>query len=403
MLIKEVIARYVRDSRGEKTIAVSVNGCVTIAPSGKSTGKYEAKPYNVSLEQDIKFLHGLNLSLNVNYFEDLFKIEKIVNGKIGANSLFALESSIMKALASEKGKELWEILNPALDLSVMKLPRILSNTLGGGAHSHSNSIEKEKPDFQEFLVTCNADPSRALEINTLAYEEARQILKTLFGQEPIKNDENAWASSLSNEQALEVMKDVQENIFETSGVHIDIGLDVASSQFFKHGIYEYLNQNKIRTPRIQVRFIAELIKKYNLFYVEDPLDEEDFGRHAELLSLINKKCLIVGDDLTTTNPERLKKAIKEKAINGIIVKPNQIGSLLKVHEVMMLAKKNKIYTIVSHRSGESVDNTIADLAFAWQADFIKTPVIGRERLAKVKRLVEIENNLRLSSNPRFKR
>jgi enolase len=390
MIIKEVMARAVRDSRGEKTIAVSVNDCVTIAPSGKSKGKHEKPSYNSDVEDDVRFLNGIEIHIEIDNFFDLIRVEKFLGGKIGANSLFAFEASIMKALARENGKELWQVLNPSLNTRVAKFPRVLSNIMGGGAHSSG----KEKPDFQEFLVTCNAEPSRVLEINTLAYEEARQILKTLSGSEPSKNDENAWMTSLGNEQVLEVMKDVQENVFESTGVHIDIGLDVASSQFFKHNFYDYHNPGKVRDRNRQIKYISELIAKYNLFYIEDPIQEEDFSGFSELLAEIKRRSLIVGDDLTTTNPARFGEAIKRKSINGIIVKPNQIGSLLQLYVVMNMAKKNKIYTIISHRSGESVDNTIADIAFAWGADFIKTPVIGRERLVKVKRLIEIEKQVR---------
>jgi len=390
MIIKEVIARAVKDSRGEKTISVSVNGCVTIAPSGKSKGMYEAPSYNDSLEQDINFINEFIISSEINNFSDLKKIEGFLNNNVGANTLFAFEASILKALAKSQGKELWQILNPFFDIQLAKFPRILSNTIGGGSHS----IGKEKPDFQEFLFTCNADPSRALEINTLAYEEARAILKTLSGEEPEKNDENAWMTRLGNEQVLEIMKNVQENIFESFGIHIDIGLDIAASQFLNHNLYDYNNPCKVRDKRKQVLYVAELIKKYNLFYVEDAFDEKDFSSFAELLRITKGKCLIVGDDLTTTNPQRFEEAIKKKAINAIIIKPNQIGSLIKMREVIELARRNKIYTIISHRSGESQDSTIADFGFAWQCDFIKTPVIGRERLAKVKRLIDIENHLR---------
>ena len=127
--------------------------------------------------------------------------------------------------------------------------------------------------------------------------------------------------------------------------------------------------------------------KYNLFYVEDPLNENDFSGFRELLKKVkkfNKNCLIVGDDLTTTNPNRLKLAIKNKSINAIIIKPNQIGSLLKVREVIDLAKKNKIKTIISHRSGETLDDTIADLAIAWNCDYIKTVIYGKVREVKLK-------------------
>lgn len=384
MKIKGVLALIVLDSRKQETIEVSINGCKSIAPAGKSTGKYEAKSYIQDVEGDVKTLNSLKLNLEVNNLNDLVKVEKVCNGKIGANSLFALEASILKALAKEKGKELWQLLNSKAE----KFPRILSNTIGGGAHAAA----KKKTDFQEFLVTCNKDPDVAEVVNRDAYTEAGVILLKIDGS-IFKNDENAWQTTFSNEKTLEVLKEVQEDVFDETGMHLDVGLDVASSQFYKNGSYVYQNDKKIRTREEQIAYIANLIKKYNLFYVEDPLDEEDFCGFAELLKMTKGKCLITGDDLTTTNLERTKKAIKMKSINAMIIKPNQIGSLIEVKKVIDLCKKNKIYTIMSHRSGETLDNTLADLSFAWQCDFIKIPVIGVERLAKVNRLKEIEKSM----------
>jgi enolase len=382
MKIKEVKARIILDSRKEKTIEVSINNCKTSAPAGKSKGKYEAPSYKTCIEDDFLFINNLKLSLEIKEFEDLSKVEEKIKNKIGANTLFALEASILKALAKENKVELWQLLNP----KAQKFPRILSNTIGGGAHS-----EGIKPDFQEFLIVCDKNPAEGKEQNLKSYYEAGEILENL-GKKGGKNDENAWQTSLGNEQTLEVMKDVQENIFDESVVHMDIGIDVASSQFYKNGKYSYENEKKTRTRQEQIDYVAELANKFNIAYMEDPLDEEDFESFAELRK--KTKCMIVGDDLTVTNLERLKKAIKTKAISGMIIKPNQTGSLIEVKEVIELCKKNKIFTIMSHRSGETLDSTIADLAFAWGCDFIKTPVIGKERVVKVDRLVDIEKSLK---------
>jgi len=163
-------------------------------------------------------------------------------------------------------------------------------------------------------------------------------------------------------------------------------------QFFKNGKYFYKNIRAERSSKGQIEYIENLARKFNLFYIEDPLDEEDFAGFSELAKKIN--CLIVGDDLTVTNLERVEKAIEMEAVTGVIIKPNQTGSLLEVKKVIDLCKKAGIKTIMSHRSGETIDDTIADLAFAWQCDFIKIPVIGKEREAKVDRLVKIESSLK---------
>lgn len=385
MRIKEAIARIILDSRKEKTIEVSVNGCATSAPEGKSKGKHEKLRYIRSLENDVRDIKNFKLDFEINNFEDLEKVEEIVKGKIGANALFALEASILKALAKEKGIELWQLLNKDAE----KFPRLLSNIIGGGAHSSG-----KKPDFQEFLVTCNHNPSVNEVVNRDVYNEAGKILKELDSKDIMTNDENAWQTSFSNEQVLEIMSEVREDAFEETGMHVDIGIDIAASQLFKNGKYLYANGKAARSKKEQIIYVADLIAKYNLFYVEDPLHEEDFDGFSKLLKITKGKCLICGDDLIVTNLGRLKKAIKMKSINAVIIKPNQIGSLLEVKKVIDLCRENKIFTIMSHRSGETLDDTIADLAFAWQCDFIKIPVIGEERLAKVKRLIEIENSIK---------
>ena len=387
MKIKEVSAKAVLDSRQEETIEVTVNGHATSAPAGKSKGKHEKPSYKKNLGADIKFINSLKASsfkgIEINEFDDLEKIEGKLIKKVGANTLFAFEASVLKASAREKLMPLWQFINPYAKV----FPRILSNTIGGGAHS---SVFKIKPDFQEFLVTNNKNPAIGNFLNKKSYGTAGKILSNLSMNSGKINDENAWQTDLDNEKVLEVMKNVQENVFEESRMHIDIGLDVAASQFFKAGKYYYKDRIKTLSREQQIKYMVDLSRKFNLFYIEDPLDEEDFAGFASLVKNVN--CLIVGDDLTVTNYERVERAIRIGAITGLIVKPNQTGSLIEVKRIIELCNKNCIKTIMSHRSGETMDNTIADLAFAFQCDFIKTPVIGKEREAKVARLMQIEGS-----------
>ena len=396
MKIKEVRAEIIKDSREEETIEVNVNNHSTSAPSGKSKGKHEKPPYLKSIKEDVDFINSIKSGdmAEINEFRDLEFIEDKFKDKIGANSLFALESSILKALAQEKNKELWQILNPSLDKNTRdaRFPRILSNTVGGGTHSKG----KIKPDFQEFLVTCDKNPSLGANINKRIYEEAGKIMGNLRINDLKTNDENAWQTDLDNERVIEILKPLQNRISEEAVTKVDLGIDVAASQFWKAGRkkYFYKNKNKTRTKDEQIDYIAGLIKKYSLLYIEDPLDEEDFKGFSKLVSLIEKNVMIVGDDLTVTNLERVRKAIEMKAITGLIVKPNQTGSLIEVKQIIELCKKENIKVIVSHRSGETLDSTISDIAFAFQADFIKTPVVGEERISKVNRLKEIEAGLK---------
>jgi enolase len=364
MKIKEVGIYVVNDSRNKPTICIEINGCGTCAPSGKSTGKYEKPAYKGSIENDIKNVKQIiELSqYNFTKFDDLKLVEKLLGNKIGANTLFALEASILKAIAKEEGKELYQLLKGK------RIPKLLSNTVGGGVHTKGKS-----PDFQEFLVI--GDKKQNIKV----HKETMKILKTKK-----INDESACMTELENNMVLELF----------NYTDLQFGIDAAASEFYKNRKYYYKNPKKTLSRQDQIDYMINIIEDYGLKYVEDPLDENDFKGFAEILRRTKGKCLIVGDDLTTTNLERTKEAIKNKSINGIIIKPNQIGSLIEVKKVIDLCKKKKIKIIVSHRSGETTDDTITDLAVGWGADMIKTSVVSKERLAKVNRLEVIKRKLR---------
>ena len=379
MKIKKVIAKKVRDSRGKTTIQVIVKtgffkGFKTSAPSGKSTGKYEVNSYSNTIEEDIGYLNNFELnklnSLNLEKFEDLLKIDNLMENAVGGNTLFAFEASLLKALAKENKQELYEFLGGNQNI---KIPTPVGNAVGGGLHS--KGIRNKKPDFQEFLFISD------IETNELAYKAVGKLLKVKK-----TNDEGAWETDKTNEEILKIMKQVVD-VLEEQGKKIKIGLDIAASSFYKNGKYYYKNKRKILNKPQQISHIKKLIKKYGIYYAEDVLEENDFKGFAEINKLNG---FIVGDDLTTTNPNRFKRAIGMKSINAIIVKPNQIGSLIKTKQVIDLAKQDNIKTIISHRSGETMDNTIADLGVAWGCDFIKTGINGKVRKAKLNRLVEIE-------------
>src|SRR3989344_4597472 len=339
VVVKSVSAKHLLDSRGEKTILVSINTNAgkfsASAPNGKSTGKHEASPYKKDLEKDIETLKKFKDYFSddvVDDFNDLRRIEDTVEGHIGANSLFALESAILKALAKEKKKEVWQIINQ----NARKFPRLVGNCIGGGKHSGPDT--KKKPDFQEFLLIPKTD---------------------------------------SVKEAFEINKKAKKEI----------------AGFLKRKKYHYQNPVLERTVEEQFSYMGNLIKNFGLFYVEDPFDEDDFASFAKLLKKY-PNAMVVGDDLTATNIKRLQKAIDNKSINAIIVKPNQNGSLIKVKSLCELARKNNIKIVFSHRSGETEENILADLAFGFGADFFKCGITGKEREAKIRRLIEIENKLR---------
>jgi len=385
MKIKNIKAKSIFDSRKEKTICVLIETNVgkfkASAPNGKSRGKSETKPYKKSLEGDIKTLEKLKDYFSedsIDKFEDLRRIENIVEGHIGANTLFALESSVLKALAKEQKKEIWELINP----EAKEFPRLLGNCIGGGKHS---ATEKKKPDFQEFLLIPNlGSVKKNFEKNKEIKERLKIVLKERDSNfKEKKNDENAWMVSLDDKEVLEVLKQFK----------IDLGIDVAASSFYKRKKYNYKNPFLKRDEKEQLAYLENLIKNFPLLYIEDPFNEEDFKGFAELLKKFPDK-LIVGDDLTTTHLKRLKKAIEEKSINAIIIKPNQCGSLLEVKRVCEFAKKHKIKIIFSHRSGETNETILADLAFGFGADFFKCGTEGDIRVNKIKRLIEIEKGMK---------
>ena len=400
VIVKSVDAKSIFDSRREKTVQVSVKTNVGVfsasAPNGKSKGKNEARSYVKSLDEDIKMLRKFSdyfSKENINKFDDLRRVEDVVDRQIGANTLFALEAAILKAVAKEQKKEVWQLINPRLSqvrsdssksqVNAKKFPRLVGNCIGGGKHSDNKS--GRKPDFQEFLIIPDTKSvKKNWEKSKELKEEVKYLLK--IKDEKFKgerNDEDAWSTSLNEKEVFDILK--QLNVL--------MGCDVAASSFFKRKSYHYENPMLKRTEEEQFDYLSNLIKNLGLFYIEDPFDEEDFESFSTLLKKFPNS-LIVGDDLTTTNYKRLEKAIKMKSINAIIIKPNQIGSLLQVKRVCELADKNGIKKVFSHRSGETTETILADLAFGFAADFFKCGITGKEREAKIKRLMQIEKRLR---------
>ena len=377
MLIKEIKAEKIPDSRGEPTIKITIDGVAASAPTGKSKGKYETKPYHTSLDFSIEEINHLNLDFEINKFEDLKKVENFICKKykfrnarqLGANVLFALESAILKALAKSKNKQLWQIINP----KARKMPIPVGNAIGGGMHTKA----KIHPIFQEFLLIPN---EKTFKENVVAMKKVYEKLEAVLNATE-KNDEGAWQVPKNNKEVLDILVKVKGNL--------RIGLDVAASSFFRNDLYIYIS--KMLNRESQIIYMNNLIESYDIYYLEDPLQEEDFIGFSQL----KKKHLIIGDDLTATQIPRLKEAIKHNSINAMIIKPNQNGSLLELKKVFDLCKANNIKTILSHRSGETMDASLADYAFAFQADFIKCGISTAWREAKLKRMIEIESSLRI--------
>lgn len=380
MIIKKVKARSIADSRGEKTIEVSVNGSTASSPSGKSTGIYESKPYYKSLDFCVRFLNDWNTELNIGAFNDLALVEKEICKKLklkkaelfGGNALFAFESAILKALAQEKKQALWQVINP----HARTMPVPVGNAVGGGLHSAQFKVH---PVFQEFLII----PREETAVENVA------MMKDIYTQLGRRfnatktNDEGAWHVAEDDEAILKALADY------SSSIHI--GVDVAASSFYQKPLYNY---NKIsRTPSLQIHHVIDLARTYGIFYIEDPVEQEDFQGCAQVNKSVTN-ALVVGDDLTATHLERVKNARAKKAINAMIIKPNQNGSLIQVKEIVEHCKKHSIVMIFSHRSGETMDNALADYAVGFGAQYMKAGIATPWREAKLKRLIEIENSFK---------
>lgn len=384
MKIEKLEVEEIFDSRNEKTIQFTImteNGSfIGSSPSGKSKGKHEAPDYRGGLKNDIEKIKIREEEIEELFFEkfsDLIKLELLLKRDVGANTLIALESAILKAMASEQKKQVWQLI----DEKAKKIPVPIVNVIGGGKHTK----EKIKPDFQEFLIIPKS--KNIIENKKIVSEIYEKIANKLRWKEKKiflgKNDEGAYNTTMTNIEVLEFLRQFEE---------VNLGIDVAASEFYKGQTYLYSTPMRILSREDQIKSMINTIKNQNLFYVEDPLEQEDFHGFVEILNETKNKCLIVGDDLTATHPERLKKAISMNAINSIIVKPNQSGSLLEVKKIIEIAKESGIKTIMSHRSGETDDSILADLAFGFQVDFIKIS-LGKGRESKWERLIGIEKYL----------
>jgi len=408
MFIKEVMPSYIKNSRGERSVQIEVvtyeGRFKASAPSGKSKGKAEVISYNSKgIERSMKMLRGFCRGLkhmnflikkvdNIKLVTELMRRFEVRFGKFGGNVYYAMEAAFLKAAAADNGKELWEFINDDVNDSLKpKMPMPVGNCIGGGLHS--KTIKGKKPDFQEFLLIPKEKSfSRAVTVNLRAYVYARKLLKKKQKDWRVKrSDEGAWMTSLNNEEVLDILKEVARKY------KLRIGLDIAASSFYDKGYYRYKNKELIRDKVDQSDYMEKLIKKYGIFYLEDGMHEEDFGGFKEVLNSVaeikKSKTLIVGDDLTTTNLKRVHRAIRGGAINAMIIKPNQIGSILEVKKVVEFCKKNDIVMIFSHRSGETMDDTLADYCVGFGGQFMKSGIYGRERLIKMKRVMEIERTI----------
>ncbi len=397
MKIRDIALRRIIDSRGNPTVEAEIktkNGFGrAAAPAGASTGTHEAvawpdgsvsKGMEIAEEKIMPQLVGLSTEDQENFDKTLREIDGTDNfSKVGGNISVALSLACAKAAADSKGIALYEHIGKT---DTYALPAPMSNVLGGGAHAIGGT------DIQEFLVTSfDDDINTAIEANSAVHKEVGKMLNGKFPNIALgKGDEGAWVAPMGNVEALELVVDAASKVSDEIGTEIRPGLDMAASEFYHDGKYRYKEQTL--TPEKQVEFVLGLIEEYDLHSVEDPIDQEDFESWAALTEQTD--ALVVGDDLYVTNTERLQKGIDLGATNSILIKPNQIGTLTDTIRAVELAKKADMATIISHRSGETTDSTIAHLGVAFESHAIKTGIIGGERIAKLNELVRISEKLR---------
>ena len=403
-VIEDVRLRKIIDSRGNPTVEADIltwNGFGrAAAPSGASTGVNEVASFpEGGVDQVIAEVEDLISSEIIGMeAEDLREIDTVLKeidgtdnfSTIGGNTAVAVSMATAKAAASSYNLPLYKFLGGIMPVSI---PFPLGNMINGGAHAGTNA-----PDIQEFLVipVGASNIMEAMETNINVHRRIKEKIQatdsTFTGG---KGDEGGWAPNLTNEQALEIQTSSCEEITDETGVEVRPGLDVASSEFWNENEQKYLYEREgtSRTVEEQIDYIADLVDTYKFFYVEDPIQENDFEAFAELTAKSGKDCLICGDDLFVTNPEILAKGIEANAANSLIIKPNQIGTLTDTYNSIQLAKANKYVPVVSHRSGETTDETIAHIAVAFNAPIIKTGAAGGERIAKLNELVRIEEEL----------
>lgn len=408
--IKSVKAREILDSRGNPTVEVEVvldNGKKAWAgvPSGASTGSYEAlelrdgdkKRY--SGKGVLKAVDNINkkiapkiIGLDPTKQAEIDKLMIDLDGtenksKLGANAILGVSLAVARCGAFASGQPVYSYLRKKYwnQEKQWKFPVPMMNILNGGAHA-GWSI-----DIQEFMITPQQKNIKdAIRCGAEIFQTLKSILKEM-GYPTTVGDEGGYAPSLpGNEKAMIVMSQAVKKSGYVFGKDVKIAIDAASSEFFKNGKYEMKADKKNRTSSQMVDMYKKWTIKYPIESIEDGLSEDDWSGWKQLTDQLGKKVSLVGDDLFVTNVKKLKEGIEKGIGNAILVKLNQIGSVTETIEAIKLAQKNKYKIAISHRSGETVDDFIADLAVASGAEYIKTGSLSRgERVAKYNRLMEI--------------
>ena len=406
--IEAVGAREILDSRGNPTVEVEValdDGTIARAavPSGASTGAFEAverrdgdksrylgngvqDAVNAVMDEIAPELIGFEASEQRLVDQALIDLDGTPNkGKLGANAILGVSMAVAKAAADSADLPLFRYIGGP---NAHVLPVPMMNILNGGSHADSNV------DIQEFMIAPIGPTTyrEALRTGVEVYHSLKSVLKSK-GLSTGLGDEGGFAPNLpSNRDALDLILIAIEKAGFNPGTDVCLALDVAATEFFKDGAYQF--EGKATSPADLIAFYEKLVADYPLVSIEDPLSEDEWSTWSELVAKVGDKVQIVGDDLFVTNPERLAKGIKLKAANSLLVKLNQIGTLSETLDAVTMAQRAGFTAMVSHRSGETEDVTIADLAVAMNTGQLKTGAPARgERINKYNQLLRIEEEL----------
>jgi len=410
--IIDVYAREVLDSRGNPTVEVEVyteSGAFgrALVPSGASTGEYEAvelrdgdkerylgkgvlKAVENVNEVIAPAIIGLDVTDQVGVDKTLIELDGTENkGKLGANAILGVSMAVAHAAADYLGLPLYQYLG---GFNAKALPVPMMNILNGGAHADNNV------DIQEFMIMPVGAPTfcEALRMGTEIFHSLKAVLKAK-GYSTAVGDEGGFAPNLqSNEEALQTIIEAIEKAGYKPGEEVMLAMDVASSELYnkEDGKYHLAGEGVVKTSEEMVAWYEELVSKYPIISIEDGLDENDWAGHKLLTERLGKKVQLVGDDLFVTNTKKLAEGIEKGVGNSILIKVNQIGTLTETFDAIEMAKRAGYTAVISHRSGETEDSTIADIAVATNAGQIKTGAPSRtDRVAKYNQLLRIEDQL----------
>jgi enolase len=408
MKITNIVARQILDSRGNPTVEADVYldddsfGRAAV-PSGASTGsrealelrdgdknKYDGKGVTKAIENIEQVIKPTLINTEFESITDLDNRLKELDGtkdksRLGANAILAVSLASAKAFASQRGLHFWQLVAEMANNTRPSLPRPMMNILNGGQHA------SESTDIQEFMIIpTHGDIASCIRSGSEIFHSLKKVLKSK-GFATTVGDEGGFAPSVKDgEEALDLIKQAVSSTSYEFGDNIKIALDVAATEIYKNGVYDFAHENKKLSAKELIKWYEELTEKYPIISIEDGLAEDDWDNWVELTTALGEKVALVGDDLLVTNTETLKEAVKLRAANAILLKPNQIGTLSETIEAHNTAREAGWKTVVSHRSGETEDTSISHIAVGVGSDYIKTGSLSRtDRVAKYNELIRI--------------